>query len=177
MQACTSFPAFPHSLFLWCCKFNILGFRIVGLKMSLWTPGTLWHHKVKGGLTLIEVLKDIFSFVWSWLRTRSQSVFRIACLENDLKPDWESKWSISCLWSTRVTSKLFMCTSLRLCPAANLAQIAFESVVSIVNSLHNSQELNRDQQGRNSLLATYLYWVFRLPEPPQDLQNPGTDDL
>uniref|UniRef100_A0A3Q4MRI1 Dedicator of cytokinesis 8 n=1 Tax=Neolamprologus brichardi TaxID=32507 RepID=A0A3Q4MRI1_NEOBR len=42
---------------------------------------------------------------------------------------------------------------------ANLAQIAFESVVSIVNSLHNSQELIRDQLGRNSLLATYLYWM------------------
>uniref|UniRef100_A0A665X5S7 Dedicator of cytokinesis 8 n=1 Tax=Echeneis naucrates TaxID=173247 RepID=A0A665X5S7_ECHNA len=52
---------------------------------------------------------------------------------------------------------------------ANLAQIAFESVVSIVNSLHNSQELIRDQQGRNSLLSTYLYWVFRLPDPPQDI--------
>uniref|UniRef100_A0A8C2ZY45 Dedicator of cytokinesis 8 n=1 Tax=Cyclopterus lumpus TaxID=8103 RepID=A0A8C2ZY45_CYCLU len=58
---------------------------------------------------------------------------------------------------------------------ANLAQIAFESVVSIVNSLHNSQELIRDQQGRNSLLATYLYWVFRLPDPPRDIQNAGTD--
>ncbi|KAM9361083.1 dedicator of cytokinesis protein 8 [Symphorus nematophorus] len=57
---------------------------------------------------------------------------------------------------------------------ANLAQIAFESVVSIVNSLHNSQELMRDQQGRNSLLATYLYWVFRLPDPPQDMQNTGS---
>ncbi|KAK5871054.1 hypothetical protein PBY51_003956 [Eleginops maclovinus] len=54
---------------------------------------------------------------------------------------------------------------------ANLAQIAFESVVSIVNSLHNSQELIRDQQGRNSLLATYLYWVFRLPDPPREAQN------
>ncbi|KAM9810327.1 dedicator of cytokinesis protein 8 [Neosynchiropus ocellatus] len=54
---------------------------------------------------------------------------------------------------------------------ANLAQIAFESVVSIVNSLHNSQELVRDQLGRNSLLATYLYWVFRLPDPPSDMQN------
>ncbi|XP_061881714.1 dedicator of cytokinesis protein 8 isoform X1 [Entelurus aequoreus] len=54
---------------------------------------------------------------------------------------------------------------------ANLAQIAFESVVSIVNSLHNSQELSRDQQGRNSLLATYLYWVFCLPEPPRDIPN------
>lgn len=59
------------------------------------------------------------------------------------------------------------------CPTANLAQIAFESVVSIVNSLHNSQELIRDQQGRNSLLATYLYWVFHLPDPPQDVQNAG----
>uniref|UniRef100_A0A669B5Y8 Dedicator of cytokinesis 8 n=1 Tax=Oreochromis niloticus TaxID=8128 RepID=A0A669B5Y8_ORENI len=57
---------------------------------------------------------------------------------------------------------------------ANLAQIAFESVVSIVNSLHNSQELIRDQLGRNSLLATYLYWVFRLPDPPRDMQNAGS---
>lgn len=63
----------------------------------------------------------------------------------------------------------------RVCPTANLAQIAFESVVSIVNSLHNSQELSRDQQGRNCLLATYLYWVFHLPDPPQDMQNTGTD--
>uniref|UniRef100_A0A8D0CCC9 Dedicator of cytokinesis 8 n=1 Tax=Scleropages formosus TaxID=113540 RepID=A0A8D0CCC9_SCLFO len=47
---------------------------------------------------------------------------------------------------------------------ANLAQIAFESVVSIINSLHNSQELAKDQQGRNCLLATYLYYVFRLPD-------------
>ncbi|XP_061585333.1 dedicator of cytokinesis protein 8 isoform X2 [Cololabis saira] len=56
---------------------------------------------------------------------------------------------------------------------ANLSQIAFESVVSIVNSLHNSQELVRDQLGRNSLLATYLYWVLRLPDPPCDVQNAG----
>ncbi|XP_062273851.1 dedicator of cytokinesis protein 8 [Scomber scombrus] len=60
---------------------------------------------------------------------------------------------------------------------ANFAQIAFESVVSIVNSLHNSQELIRDQQGRNSLLATYLYWVFRLPDPPGDMQNAGSGSI
>uniref|UniRef100_A0A674AA62 Dedicator of cytokinesis 8 n=1 Tax=Salmo trutta TaxID=8032 RepID=A0A674AA62_SALTR len=59
---------------------------------------------------------------------------------------------------------------------ANLAQIAFESVVSIVNSLHNSQELARDQQGRNGLLATYLYWVFRLPDSNELLStdNPNS---
>uniref|UniRef100_A0A8C8DWN4 Dedicator of cytokinesis 8 n=1 Tax=Oryzias sinensis TaxID=183150 RepID=A0A8C8DWN4_9TELE len=56
---------------------------------------------------------------------------------------------------------------------ATFAQIAFESVVSIVNSLHNSPELIKDQQGRNSLLATYLYWVFCLPDPPQNTQSSG----
>uniref|UniRef100_A0A3B4AND8 Dedicator of cytokinesis 8 n=1 Tax=Periophthalmus magnuspinnatus TaxID=409849 RepID=A0A3B4AND8_9GOBI len=56
---------------------------------------------------------------------------------------------------------------------ANLAQIAFESVVSIVNSLHSSQELSRDQQGRNCLLSTYLYWVFCLPNPLKDTHTSG----
>ncbi|KAG7223380.1 hypothetical protein INR49_032207 [Caranx melampygus] len=60
---------------------------------------------------------------------------------------------------------------------ANLAQIAFESVVSIVNGLHNSQELIKDQQGRNSLLATYLYWFFRLPDPPRDMQSSGSGNM
>lgn len=50
-------------------------------------------------------------------------------------------------------------------------------MVSIINSLHNSQELIRDQLGRNSLLATYLYWVFRLPDPPRDMQNPGASSF
>ncbi|KAJ8285221.1 hypothetical protein GJAV_G00023710 [Gymnothorax javanicus] len=56
---------------------------------------------------------------------------------------------------------------------ANLAQMAFESVVSIVNSLHNSQELTKDQQGRNCLLATYLYYVFRLPDTHREMQSAG----
>ncbi|XP_066499452.1 dedicator of cytokinesis protein 8 isoform X2 [Hoplias malabaricus] len=61
--------------------------------------------------------------------------------------------------------------------AANLAQIAFESVVSVVNSLHNSQELAKDHQGRNCLLATYLYYVFRLPDTPLEVLNTGTGPL
>lgn len=56
---------------------------------------------------------------------------------------------------------------------ANLAQIAFESVVSVVNSLHNSQELAKDHQGRNCLLATYLYYVFRLPDTQLEVINTG----
>ncbi|KAL7828401.1 hypothetical protein SRHO_G00320350 [Serrasalmus rhombeus] len=60
---------------------------------------------------------------------------------------------------------------------ANLAQIAFESVVSVVNSLHNSQELAKDHQGRNCLLATYLYFVFRLPDTPLEVFSTGTGPL
>uniref|UniRef100_A0A8C2KWU6 Dedicator of cytokinesis 8 n=1 Tax=Cyprinus carpio TaxID=7962 RepID=A0A8C2KWU6_CYPCA len=60
---------------------------------------------------------------------------------------------------------------------ANLAQIAFESVVSVVNSLHNSQELAKDHQGRNCLLATYLYFVFRLPDTQHEMHTTGTGGL
>ncbi|XP_063042281.1 dedicator of cytokinesis protein 8 [Engraulis encrasicolus] len=60
---------------------------------------------------------------------------------------------------------------------ANLGQIAFESVVSIVNSLHNSQELERDQQGRNCLLARYLYYAFRLPDTQGDIITTGGHQL
>ncbi|XP_041104640.1 dedicator of cytokinesis protein 8-like isoform X1 [Polyodon spathula] len=58
--------------------------------------------------------------------------------------------------------------------AANFAQIAFESVVSLVNSLHNSQELAKDQHGRNCLLASYVYFVFRLPDTHRELMNTGS---
>ncbi|XP_051525356.1 dedicator of cytokinesis protein 8-like isoform X1 [Myxocyprinus asiaticus] len=60
---------------------------------------------------------------------------------------------------------------------ANLAQIAFESVVSVVNSLHNSQELAKDHQGRNCLLATYLYFVFRLPDTQHEIHTTGSGGL
>uniref|UniRef100_A0A4W3I185 Dedicator of cytokinesis 8 n=1 Tax=Callorhinchus milii TaxID=7868 RepID=A0A4W3I185_CALMI len=54
---------------------------------------------------------------------------------------------------------------------ANLAQFTFESVVSIVISLHNSPDLSKDQHGRNCLLASYVYYVFRLPDTLNDLAN------
>ncbi|XP_056319423.1 dedicator of cytokinesis protein 8 isoform X1 [Danio aesculapii] len=60
---------------------------------------------------------------------------------------------------------------------ANLAQIAFESVVSVINSLHNSQDLAKDHQGRNCLLATYLYFVFRLPDTQYEIHTSGTGGL
>lgn len=56
---------------------------------------------------------------------------------------------------------------------ANFSQFAFESVVAIANSLHNSKDLAKDQHGRNCLLASYVHYVFRLPEPPRDPPKSG----
>lgn len=60
-----------------------------------------------------------------------------------------------------------------LCFTANFSQFAFESVVAIVNSLHNSKDLSKDQHGRNCLLASYVYYVFRLPDPQREVVKAG----
>ncbi|XP_053322371.1 dedicator of cytokinesis protein 8 isoform X2 [Spea bombifrons] len=56
---------------------------------------------------------------------------------------------------------------------ANFSQDAFECVVSIVNSLHNSKDLSKDQHGRNCLLSSYVYYVFLLPEIHKDFVIAG----
>lgn len=65
---------------------------------------------------------------------------------------------------------------LAFCFTANFSQFAFESVVAIVNSLHNSKDLSKDQHGRNCLLASYVYYVFRLPDPQREVAKPGNID-
>ncbi|XP_067839366.1 dedicator of cytokinesis protein 8 isoform X2 [Heptranchias perlo] len=101
-------------------------------------------------------------------------------MENDL--EHELKLSIISLPSARleplvlflhqVLDKLFQLTIQPIIIAsqtANLAQFTFESVVSIVNSLHNSPDLSKDQHGRNCLLTSYVYYVFRLPDTQKEL--------
>ncbi|KAM9330687.1 dedicator of cytokinesis protein 8 [Gastrophryne carolinensis] len=56
---------------------------------------------------------------------------------------------------------------------ATFSQYTFESVVSIVSSLHNSKELSKDQHGRNCLLASYVHYVFRLPDVQKDMYIAG----
>ncbi|KGL80696.1 Dedicator of cytokinesis protein 8, partial [Tinamus guttatus] len=56
---------------------------------------------------------------------------------------------------------------------ANFSQFAFESVVAIVNSLHNSKGLSKDQHGRSCLLASYVYYIFRLPDPQREVPKLG----
>ncbi|XP_063106362.1 dedicator of cytokinesis protein 8 isoform X2 [Cavia porcellus] len=56
---------------------------------------------------------------------------------------------------------------------ANFSQFAFESVATIATSLHNSKDLSKDQHGRNCLLASYVHYAFRLPEPHRDAPKSG----
>ncbi|KAG8455210.1 hypothetical protein GDO86_001415 [Hymenochirus boettgeri] len=123
-------------------------------------------------LTLCHALECPVTFP---IRVLEQKITE-SCLEHELK------LSIVCLSSSRleplvlflhiVLDKLFHLTVQPVVignQTANFSQYAFESVVSIVNSLHNSKDLAKDQHGRNCLLASYVYYVFRLPEIQKDM--------
>ncbi|XP_041064255.1 dedicator of cytokinesis protein 7 isoform X9 [Carcharodon carcharias] len=55
----------------------------------------------------------------------------------------------------------------------NMGQPSFEAMTSIVNRLHKNLETNQDQHGRNNLLASYIYCVFRLPSTESNPSSPG----
>ncbi|XP_050800210.1 dedicator of cytokinesis protein 8 isoform X1 [Gopherus flavomarginatus] len=119
----------------------------------------------------------------------SQVTFPIRVMEQKITEaalEHELKLSIICLNSSRleplvlflhlVLEKLFQLAVQPMVIAgqtANFSQFAFESVVAIVNSLHHSKDLSKDQHGRNCLLASYVYYVFRLPEPQRDIARLG----
>ncbi|KAH0628292.1 hypothetical protein JD844_009217 [Phrynosoma platyrhinos] len=120
----------------------------------------------------------------------SQVAFPIRVLNEKITEatlEHELKLSIICLNSSRleplvlflhlVLDKLFQLAIQPMVIAgqtANFSQFAFESVVAIVNSLHNSKDLNKDQHGRNCLLASYVYYIFRLPEIQKEVVKLGT---
>uniref|UniRef100_A0AAR2KEL2 Dedicator of cytokinesis 7 n=1 Tax=Pygocentrus nattereri TaxID=42514 RepID=A0AAR2KEL2_PYGNA len=43
----------------------------------------------------------------------------------------------------------------------NLGQVSFEAMASIVNRLHKYLDTSQDMHGRNSLLSSYIHYVFR----------------
>ncbi|OWK01258.1 DOCK8, partial [Cervus elaphus hippelaphus] len=120
----------------------------------------------------------------------SQVTFPIRVLDQKISEsalEHELKLSIICLNSSRleplvlflhlVLDKLFQLFVQPMVIAgqpANFSQFAFESVVVTANSLHNSKGLGKDQHGRNCLLASYVHYVFRLPEPQRDMPKSGT---
>ncbi|XP_075688857.1 dedicator of cytokinesis protein 7 isoform X11 [Rhinoderma darwinii] len=59
----------------------------------------------------------------------------------------------------------------------NLGQASFEAMASITNRLHKNLEGNQDQHGRNSLLASYIHYVFRLPNTDPNSPSPGPGGL
>ncbi|KAB0368657.1 hypothetical protein FD755_019691, partial [Muntiacus reevesi] len=119
----------------------------------------------------------------------SQVTFPIRVLDQKISEsalEHELKLSIICLNSSRleplvlflhlVLDKLFQLFVQPMVIAgqpANFSQFAFESVVVTANSLHNSKGLGKDQHGRNCLLASYVHYVFRLPEPQRDAPKSG----
>nr|XP_043900232.1 dedicator of cytokinesis protein 7 isoform X8 [Solea senegalensis] len=55
----------------------------------------------------------------------------------------------------------------------NLGQASFEVMASIVNRLHKYLDTSQDMHGRNSLLSSYIHYVFRLPS--NDPNSPSPD--
>ncbi|XP_004677678.1 PREDICTED: dedicator of cytokinesis protein 8 isoform X2 [Condylura cristata] len=123
----------------------------------------------------------------------SQVTFPIRVLDQKICEtalEHELKLSIICLNSSRleplvlflhlVLDKLFQLSVQPMVIAgqtANFSQFAFESVVAIANSLHNSKELSKDLHGRNCLLASYVHYVFRLPEVQRDVPKSGSSTV
>ncbi|KAJ7422861.1 hypothetical protein BTVI_12105 [Pitangus sulphuratus] len=166
-------------------------------KMPSQTPPIKWVEGHKG-VFIVEVqavssvhtqdnhLEKFFTLCHS---LESQVTFPIRVMDQKITEaslEHELKLSIICLNSSRleplvlflhlVLDKLFQLAVQPMVIAgqtANFSQFAFESVVAIVNSLHNSKELSKDQHGRNCLLASYVYYVFRLPEPQREVVKPG----
>ncbi|XP_053355507.1 dedicator of cytokinesis protein 7 isoform X20 [Clarias gariepinus] len=59
----------------------------------------------------------------------------------------------------------------------NLGQASFEAMASIVNRLHKYLDTSQDMHGRNSLLSSYIYYVFRLPNMDPNSPSPGPGGL
>uniref|UniRef100_A0A7N8WXE6 Dedicator of cytokinesis 7 n=1 Tax=Mastacembelus armatus TaxID=205130 RepID=A0A7N8WXE6_9TELE len=55
----------------------------------------------------------------------------------------------------------------------NLGQSSFEVMASIVNRLHKYLDTSQDMHGRNSLLSSYIHYVFRLPSADPNSPSPG----
>ncbi|XP_028857797.1 dedicator of cytokinesis protein 7 isoform X17 [Denticeps clupeoides] len=55
----------------------------------------------------------------------------------------------------------------------NLGQASFEVMASVVNRLHKYLDSSQDQHGRNSLLSSYIHYVFRLPNMDPNSPSPG----
>ncbi|XP_076702153.1 dedicator of cytokinesis protein 8 isoform X3 [Callospermophilus lateralis] len=166
-------------------------------KVPLQNPPIKWAEGHKGVFN-IEVqavssvhtqdnhLEKFFTLCHS---LESQVTFPIRVLDHKISEsalEHELKLSIICLNSSRleplvlflhlVLDKLFQLSVQPMVIAgqtANFSQFAFESVVAIANSLHNSKDLSKDQHGRNCLLASYVHYVFRLPELHRDSTKQG----
>lgn len=59
----------------------------------------------------------------------------------------------------------------------NLGQASFEVMASVVNRLHKYLDTSQDMHGRNSLLSSYIHYIFRLPSTDPNSPSPGMIQL
>nr|XP_060465623.1 dedicator of cytokinesis protein 8 [Panthera onca] len=166
-------------------------------KVPLQNPPIKWAEGHKGVFNIeVQAVSSVHTqdnhlerFFTLCHSLESQVTFPIRVLDQKISEtslEHELKLSLICLNSSRleplvlflhlVLDKLFQLSVQPMVIAgqtANFSQFAFESVVAIANSLHNSKDLAKDQHGRNCLLASYVHYVFRLPEPPRDSPKSG----
>ncbi|XP_006881388.1 PREDICTED: dedicator of cytokinesis protein 8 isoform X1 [Elephantulus edwardii] len=167
-------------------------------KVPLQNPPIKWAEGHKGVFNIeVQAVSSVHTqdnhlerFFTLCHSLESQVTFPLRVLDQKISEgalEHELKLSIICLNSSRleplvlflhlVLDKLFQLSVQSMVIAgqtANFSQFAFESVVAIANSLHNSKDLSKDHQGRNCLLASYVHYVFRLPELHRDPHKPGS---
>ncbi|KAM6169649.1 dedicator of cytokinesis protein 8 isoform 2-T2 [Rhynchocyon petersi] len=166
-------------------------------KVPLQNPPIKWAEGHKGVFNIeVQAVSSVHTqdnhmekFFMLCHSLESQVTFPLRVLDQKISEsalEHELKLSIICLNSSRleplvlflhlVLDKLFQLSVQSMVIAgqtANFSQFAFESVVAIANSLHNSKDLSKDQHGRNCLLASYVHYVFRLPELPREAPKSG----
>ncbi|KAB1279725.1 Dedicator of cytokinesis protein 8 [Camelus dromedarius] len=172
---------------------SLLGYS----KVPLQNPPIKWAEGHKGVFNIeVQAVSSVHTqdnhlekFFILCHSLESQVTFPIRVLDQKISEstlEHELKLSIICLNSSRLEPlvlflhlmldklfQLFVQPMVIAGQTANFSQFAFESVVATANSLHNSKSLGKDQHGRNCLLASYVHYVFRLPEPQRDVPKSG----
>uniref|UniRef100_A0A8C0AUF1 Dedicator of cytokinesis 7 n=1 Tax=Buteo japonicus TaxID=224669 RepID=A0A8C0AUF1_9AVES len=154
-------------------------------------PSVRWIHKsIESGVTFGDPYLDKF---FALVHALDEHMFPVRIgdmriMENNLENELKS--SISALNSSQLEpvvrflhlllDKLILLVVRPPVIAGqivNLGQASFEAMASIINRLHKNLDGNQDQHGRNSLLSSYIYYVFRLPNTYPNSPSPGPGGL
>ncbi|KAH0628616.1 hypothetical protein JD844_009975 [Phrynosoma platyrhinos] len=151
----------------------------VGYTVQL--PGMKWVDNHKGVFN-VEVLA--VSSVHTQVRGEGEKAKDVILTENNMESELKSSVgnlrvaSLESLvaFSHQILNKLIQLIVYPPVIAGqivNLGRAAFEAIAVMVNQIHKSLENSQDQHGRNHLLTSYIFYVFRLPVAEPNLPEPG----